>query len=195
MSNLSKKTQLMVYTGILSAMSIVLYFIEFPIIPGVNYLMIDASDLPAALAGVLFSPVAAIIVEAIKTIVHLFIKGFGSTMGFGDLMNLLVGTALTTAFSGVFHIFRKKDKKTNFALIFATVAGVIAMVLMGIVGNYFIAPPYFNFFLHVELSNEALWAAIGGATILNIVKSLFVAILMFPIINLVKHYTKNKFNL
>lgn len=195
MSNLSKKTQLMVFTGVLSAMSIVLYFIEFPIIPGVNYLMIDASDLPAAIAGVLFSPVAAIVVEAIKTIVHLFIKGFGSTMGFGDLMNFLVGSALTGAFSFVFHFFKKREFKTNIALIFSTVAGLIAMVLMGVVGNYLIAPPYFNFFLHVKLDGPALFGAIGGATILNIVKSLFVAILMFPIINIVKHYTKSKFNL
>jgi len=176
----------MVYTGVLSALSIILYFIEFPVIPGVNYLMIDVSDLPAIIAGVAMGPGAAVAVELIKALVHVVIKGMGSTMGFGDLINFIVGTALTVPFSLVYRSMTKHGKGKYISLLFAGLSGMAAMAAAGVAANYLIAPPYFKFMLHVELTGAALWAAIGGATILNLLKSAVVALLMVPVIGVAK---------
>ncbi|HEX2937698.1 MAG TPA: ECF transporter S component [Ruminiclostridium sp.] len=180
----NKKTKFIVYTGVMAALSIILYFIEFPIIPGSNYLMIDASDLPAAIAGIILGPGAAVAVELIKVLFHVIVKGMGSTMGFGDLINFIVGVAVTVPFSAVYRAAAKRFSNKFTAMVLAGISGLVSMAAVGVVANYFIAPPYFEFFLHFKLTPPALWAAIGSATILNIVKSILIAVVMIPIITL-----------
>lgn len=182
MSEQSRKTKLIVYTGILSALAIILYFFDFPIIPGSNYLMIDASDLPAVIAGVVLGPGTAALVELIKVLVHLLIKGLGSNMGFGDLANFIVGTALTVPFAAVFRATSKRGFKMSHAILLSGITGLVSMVAAGLIGNYLLAPPYFYFFLHIKLAGAALWAAVGSATILNLIKSVLLTIIMIPII-------------
>jgi len=191
MSNQSKKVRFIVYGGVLAALSIILYFIEFPIIPGLNYLKIDASDLPAVIAGVLLSPFAAVAVELIKVIVHVVIVGFGSTMGFGDLISFIVGSALTVSYSAVFRSMAKHNDRKILNAVAAGATGLIAMTAVGVIANYFIAPPYFNFMLHVKLTSAMLWAAIGGASTLNVVKSILIMIVMLPILGIFKKRIKN----
>lgn len=177
----SRRTKLIVYTGVMSALAIILFFIEFPVIPGLDYLMIDASDLPAAIAGIVAGPACAAAVELVKVIVHLAVKGIGSTMGFGDLVNFIVGAALTVSFSAVWRFFAGKGTGKYLSALFAGIAGIVCMTLAGIAANYFIAPPYFEFFVHIKLSGAALWAAIGGATVLNLIKSALMAVVMIPV--------------
>lgn len=184
MSEQCRKTKFIVYTGILSALAIILYFFDFPIIPGSNYLMIDASDLPAVIAGVILGPSTAVIVELLKVLVHVLIKGMGSTMGFGDLANFIVGVAFTVPFAAVFRAAAKRGVKLFPAILLSGVTGLVSMVTAGLIGNYFIAPPYFQLFLHIKLSGAALWAAIGSATILNLIKSVLLTVVMIPIIGL-----------
>lgn len=190
MSKQSKATRFIVFTGVFSAIAIILYFIEFPIIPGSSYLMIDLSDLPAAVAGVMLGPVAAVAVELIKVIIHVVVKGFGSTMGFGDLINFIVGVALTVPFSAVFRTLVKKEKSRVFAVLIAGITGLVSMAAAGVIGNYIIAPPYFEFVVHFKLSGAMLWAAIGSATILNIIKSALLAVIMLPVLTAGKSFFK-----
>jgi riboflavin transporter FmnP len=188
MSQSSKKTRLIVYTGLLSALAIILYFFEFPVIPGLGYLKIDASDVPAAAAGVIMGPAAAVFVELIKAIVHVLIKGIGTTMGFGDIVNFVIGSALTVSYSVVFRKMSKTSVNRYLTAVIAGIVGIAAMVAAGVIGNYFIAPPYFRFVMNTELGGAALWTAIGGASILNVIKSAFVAVVMLPIIGIMKRY-------
>jgi riboflavin transporter len=186
MSKQSKATKFIVYTGIMSALSIVLIMLlEIPITPD-GSLKIDLSDVPAAVAGVIMGPVAALAVEFIKVLVHLLTKGIGSTMGYGDLMNFLVGVAVAVPFSIVYRSLVKKDLKKFIPLLAAGLTGMVAMVAMGLVGNYFIAPPFFEFYMHFKLTSGALWAYIGSATILNLLKSAILAVVMIPIVRVAK---------
>ena len=181
MSKQSRATRFIVYTGLLSAIATILYFLEFPIIPGAAYLTIDLGDIPAAAAGVLLGPAAAAAVELVKVIIHVLLKGFGTTMGFGDLINFIVGVALTVSFSAVMRAFLKKKRDIKLSVLFAGIAGLAAMTAAGVVGNYLIAPPYFQFVLHFKLTGAALWTAIGSATILNVIKSLLLPVIALPL--------------
>lgn len=186
MNSLSKRTRFLVFTGVFAALAIILCFIEFPIIPGLNYLQIDLGDVPAAVAGVILGPGAAVCVELIKTIVHVVVKGFGSTIGFGDIINLIVGIALTVTYSALYRKLSKKGVKSILSVAISGISAMAAMIAAGVIGNYLIAPPYFDIVYHIKLSNDALWAAIGGATLLNVVKSAVCVVLMIPIITISK---------
>lgn len=181
MSKQSRATRFMVFTGVFSALAAVLSFLEFSIIPWYQYLKVDLGDLPAAIAGVMMGPVAAVAVELIKVIIHAVGTGGGGTMGFGDLINFIVGLALTVPFSAVMRLMLRKKRNRYISVLVAGIAGMATMCAAGVIGNYFIAPPYFEFVLHFKLTGAILWGAIGSATILNIVKSALIAVLMIPV--------------
>ena len=175
--------QSMVFTGMLSAVSIVLYYLEFPLFS--QYLKIDFSDLPAAVAGIFFGPGAGVAVELIKNLAHL---PSTTTMGFGDLMNFIVGTALVLPLSLVARRMHRAGRPQVACVGFGGAAGLCAMVAAGVLGNYLIAPPYFQAVLHVTLTGPALWAAIGSATLLNLLKSVFTTLLLFPVLPAVSRF-------
>ena len=72
-----------------------------------------------------------------------------------------------------------------------TLAGVIAsliMIVIGAAGNYLIAPLFFRYFLHTELTGAVLLTAVGGATALNAVKGALVTAVMYPLLAVSEKY-------
>ena len=61
------RTFKIIFTAIMAALSTVIYFIlpEIPLVPGVDYLKIVLSDLPAILSGIVAGPLSGIGVEII----------------------------------------------------------------------------------------------------------------------------------
>ena len=55
------------FIAVMSALSTVLYLVlpEIPIVPGIDYLKIDFSDIPAIIAGVTFGPLSGVCVEVV----------------------------------------------------------------------------------------------------------------------------------
>lgn len=180
-NNNTKKIALL---AMLSAMAFVLFLFEIPLIPGNSYLKLDISDIPALAGGVLLGPIATVIIEAIKNIIELLVKGLGSQMGFGNIMNFVVGVAYTLPFAIAYKKL-SKNKGIGVSVIISSVIGLVSILVIGICGNYMIAPLFFKYFMNVELSGDALWAAIWSATILNLVKGVFLSIVSFPLIKVV----------
>src|SRR5699024_12252313 len=72
----SKKLVTMIILALLGTISFLLFFLNFPIpfLP-TPYLKVDFGDVPALIASLIFSPLAGIIVFAIKNSVYLVIGG------------------------------------------------------------------------------------------------------------------------
>lgn len=176
----------LIIISMFSALSVVLYFFEFPVLSALPHLKLDFSDVPALLAGVIFGPLWGVAVELIKNIIELVIKGLGSQLGFGNIMNFVVGCAFIVPFS---MIFINLEEKYNYTIktIIASVAGLVSIILLGIAGNCIITPPFFKYFLGIELSNDALWTAIWGATAINVIKGVMLSIIAFFIVNIVRN--------
>ena len=164
--------------AMLSAVSFVLFLFEFPILPSVGHLKLDLSDIPALVAGVFYGPIPAVIVELIKNIIELIAKGFGTQMGFGNMMNFIVGCAFVVPFSLIYKRF-----KGGLSILIASVVSTLCIVLVGLGTNYFITPLFFKYFLGVTVDSATLWTAITTATILNAVKGVMLSLVSIPIIN------------
>ncbi len=181
----AKKTEKLVFLGIFSAMSFVLYLFEIPIIPALSHLKIDLSDIPALIGAVFFGPLFGVIIELIKNILELIFKGIGTQMGFGNIMNFIVGCAYIVPFSLIFrkYAFGKEttEKKRVLFAVIGGIVGVICIVVIGIGANYFIDPLFFKYFLGIELTDDALWGAIWGATALNALKGAMLAVVGYPL--------------
>jgi len=168
--------------AMLSAMSYVLMLLEFPVTPpAMGHLKMDFSDIPALFVGVIFGPVYSIIVEFVKNILEFVSKGMSTQMGFGNIMNFIVGCAFVVPFSFVLRRNKEKMKETKTILV-AGICGLLSIVIIGIGANYFIAPLFFKHFMGVELTSEALRAAVGSATALNAIKGVMLTVISFPIV-------------
>ena len=182
-SNKKSALTFLVVTAMLSAVSLVLFFFEFPVLPAFSHLKLDFSDVPALIGGIVCGPVSAVIIELVKNVIELTVKGLGTQMGFGNIMNFLVGCAYVVPFCICYKAFSKKDKmKETLKIAVSGLIGVVSIILIGILGNYIIDPPFFKYFLGVELTSEALWSAIWAATAINAIKGVMLTVLGFPVI-------------
>ncbi|MDD6146994.1 MAG: ECF transporter S component [Oscillospiraceae bacterium] len=177
--------------AMLSAIAFVLYLLEFPIAPpAVGHLKMDLSDIPALFGAIVYGPGAGVVIELVKNLIELLVKGVGTQMGFGNLMNFLVGCAFVVPFSLVSAAFAKKQQE-NKGLIVGCVVGVVSIVLVGLGANYLITPLFFKYFLGIDLDSATLWTAIGSATVLNVIKGVLLSVVSIPMVKvLVKRIGK-----
>ncbi|XZK57713.1 ECF transporter S component [Clostridium perfringens] len=123
--------------SLLSAIAVILMYIDFPVIPIFPWLKIDLSDVPALMGAFAFGPLAGGIIELMKNLLILIVKGTGT--GFvGELANFLVGVALVWPAALVY-----KKNKTKKTAILGMVLGVLCIEVVGILANvYLLLPAY-----------------------------------------------------
>ncbi|EHK2336498.1 TPA: ECF transporter S component [Clostridium perfringens] len=123
--------------SLLSAIAVILMYIDFPVIPIFPWLKIDLSDVPALMGAFAFGPLAGLIIELMKNLLILIVKGTGT--GFvGELANFLVGVALVWPAALVY-----KKNKTKKTAILGMVLGVLCIEVVGILANvYLLLPAY-----------------------------------------------------
>ena len=123
--------------SLLSAIAVILMYIDFPVIPIFPWLKIDLSDVPALMGAFAFGPLAGVIIELMKNLLILIIKGTGT--GFvGEFANFLVGVALVWPAALVY-----KKNKTKKTAILGMVLGFLCIEVVGILANvYLLLPAY-----------------------------------------------------
>lgn len=187
-----KSVYMLTIIGMLSAVSFVLFLFEFPVIPSLGHLKLDFSDVPALVTGVLFGPLSAVVVELIKNLIELVVKGVGTQMGYGNIMNFLVGCAYVVPFC---IVYRKTEKSHSLkAILLSCVAGTVTILIVGFFANYLIAPLFFKHFLGITLDEAGIWTAVWGATAINAIKGIMLSVISYPLIRVVierlKKYAK-----
>lgn len=123
--------------SLLSAIAVILMYIDFPVIPIFPWLKIDLSDVPALMGAFAFGQLAGVIIELMKNLLILIVKGTGT--GFvGELANFLVGVALVWPAALVY-----KKNKTKKTAILGMALGVLCIEVVGILANvYLLLPAY-----------------------------------------------------
>jgi len=134
---MNKNTNKMIKISLLSALSLILMYIDFPVIPIFPWLKIDLSDVPALLGAFGFGPLAGVLIELIKNMLIVLVKGTQTGL-VGETANFLVGVALILPASFIYR--RNKSKKSA---ILGMVLGAVCMEVVGIIANvYFLLPAY-----------------------------------------------------
>jgi len=123
--------------SLLSVMAFLLMFIELsvPIFP--EFLKIDISDLPALLGAFALGPIAGVIIELFKNILHGMFAS--KTALVGELANFLVGSCLVFV-SGYIY----KVRKSKGGAIAGLLIGVVSMSVFAAILNYFVVLPLYE---------------------------------------------------
>lgn len=132
----SSTTRNITVAAMLSAVAFVLMFIEFPVpmlIP--SFIKMDISDLPALLGTFALGPVYGIVIELLKNLLHLLIKGTSSA-GVGELSNFTLGAVFAFT-AGMIYKFNKSRS----GAIIASVVGALVMAVVSIPMNFFVVYP------------------------------------------------------
>jgi riboflavin transporter FmnP len=130
-------------TAMLSALAFVLQYFEIalPIMPW--FIAFDFSDLPALLGSFAYGPVAGILIEFIKNLIHCAVSKSATV---GELSNFILGAV----FAGTAGLIYKHKKTKKMALIGAIV-GSFAMGLISFPSNYFVVYPFYYNFMSEEV--------------------------------------------
>ncbi|MFO7888517.1 MAG: ECF transporter S component [Eubacteriales bacterium] len=138
------KTVFITRVAILSAAAFALNYIEFPVPLFPAFLQLDFSDIPALIGAFAVGPLAGVVIEFIKNILHLIFKwNIGSPVG--ELANFIVGISLVGTAG---YIYKKKKTKQN--AIKAMIIGILVMAATGGIMNYFVLLPFYSRFMPIE---------------------------------------------
>ena len=136
----SDKTKInkLVIMAMFSAVAAVLMYVEFPItfIAPAFYEM-DLSEVPVMIGSFMLGPCAGVIMEAVKVLLKLDLKGT-STAFVGDFANFILGCALVVPASVLYH-----TKKTKKRAVIGLVTGGIVLIVSGVFLNaLYLLPKY-----------------------------------------------------
>ena len=113
------------------ALSMAVSFVEFPIVPGVEWLKYDPSGIVSLVAGFAYGPAAAVIGSVLGFLPHRF------TNPWGTLMAVLVALALSVPAALIY-----RRNKTRKGAVIGIIVGAIAALAVAIVGNMIVTPFY-----------------------------------------------------
>lgn len=132
------RTRRLTVTAMLSAVAFLLMFLEFSLpmlIP--SFVKLDVSDLPALLGSFALGPVYGVVIEVLKNLLHILLKGTTSA-GIGELFNASMGSVFVLVAGLVYW----KDHTRRGALI-GSIGGAAAMALASLPMNYFLVYPFY----------------------------------------------------
>ncbi len=165
----NKKVRVLTGTAMLTAVAVVLQYIEFsiPIIP--SFIKLDFSDLPELIGAFAYGPATGVIIALLKNLIHMAVSQSGFV---GELSNFVLG-ACFAATAG----FLYKKNKTKKRAVAAGFAGAAVMAVVSLPLNFFVIYPlYYSVLGFPETAVLNMYQAI-----LPSVENIFQALLLFNV--------------
>ena len=189
-TNVAEKTKVntrtLVQIGMLSALAIILMQFEIPLPFAPAFYKIDFSEVPVLIGCFSMGPFAWVLIELIKVILNVAIKGT-MTMGIGDAANFLIGCAFCVPAALIYQ-----KKRTKSGAVTGMVVGTMIMTILGCVLNaYILLPVYAKAFempldALVSMGTEVNGAITGLMTFVlfavapfNLLKGILVSLIVF----------------
>ena len=172
------KLRTMVQIAMLSAVSAVLMMFEFPIpFLAPPFIKMDFSEIPVLVGTFAMGPLAGVVIELLKNILHLVTYGT-TTGGIGELSNFFIGCAFAVP-AGIFY----RKRKTRKSAVLGMATGTLLMVIMGCLSNAFVMFPLYSVVMGIPMDSFIAMGTAIHPAIDNMVT--FVVLCMVPF-NLVK---------
>lgn len=133
------RTRRICILGICSALSAVLFLLDFPVpflVP--EFYKLDFSEVPVLLAGFYLGPTAAVTCEGLKVLLKLLLKGT-TTAFVGDFANFAVGCSLVLPATIVYH-----RRHTKSAALWGMTVGTCILTVFGSAFNAIYLLPKFS---------------------------------------------------
>lgn len=131
-------TRAVAMIGMFSAIAMILMLFEFPVPFAPPFYELDFSELPILVGTFAFGPAAGVMMEFLKILLKLFVKGT-STAFVGDLANFVVGCSFILPASAI-YAFRKNKKNA----VISCITGTLFLTVFGTAFNAIYLLPAFS---------------------------------------------------
>ena len=185
----SYRIRMLTTTAMLGAFAGVLMLIEFPLaFIAPSFYKLDLSEIPVMIGTFAFGPIQGVVIEIIKLLIHLIIKGT-STGFIGELANLIIGCALVIP-AGIIY----KVRHTRKAAVIGMIVSTLFMAVVGVFLNAFLLIPIYSNLFHLPVEDivamgHAIFPAVNNVFTLcllcvvpfNLIKGLLVGVVVMII--------------
>ena len=128
-------TKQLVTMALLCAISILLSFVEFPIMPAASFLKLDIALVPSAVVGFAYGAGPGVLVGIVSAVAHGAISG----NWVGCLMNIIVACAFIIPSSAIY-----KRNRTFKGAVIGLVVATVCLVVGAIVANLIVDPLFYG---------------------------------------------------
>ncbi len=153
--------------GLLSAISAVLMLFELPMPFAPSFYKLDISELPVMIGAYAFGPSVGVLIEFIKIVLKLFMKGT-STAFVGELANFAVGSSFVIPAATLYYANRTKKTAIK-----SCILGTICITIFGTAFNaLYLLPAFAKLYgmpLEAILSMGAEVNSLAGDSIITFV--------------------------
>ena len=136
------KTRKLTGIAMLSAVSVVLRFLSFPVPLMPSFIKLDLAELPALIGAFAYGPLAGAAVCLVKNLVSLMKSSSG---GIGTLCNFLLGVCFVVP-AGLIY----KTHRSRLGALIGALIGAAVMALLSIPVNYYLVYPIYTAFMPME---------------------------------------------
>lgn len=179
----SHATQRLVAIPMLAAVAFVLQYLEFPVPLLPPFLKLDFSTLPALIGGLLYGPVAGVLVEVLKNTLHMLLKNTDGLL-IGEAANVVAGASFILA---AIYLQRRGMGKKGFAA--GLVLGTVLMTaVMAAANAYFLLPAYAALYqvsleqLLAQFQADSVWSFVLYSIVpFNILKGVVLSLAAYPL--------------
>lgn len=140
-------TRKLAHIAILSTLSFLLMYLQFPLIPSASFLQFDFSILPVFVGLMMIDLESALGILILRTLLKLMLNNGGVTTLIGMPMNVV---ALGVFLLAMAFIWNRKPSLKTFVL--ASVVGTIGLTVAMLILNYIYAVPLYAQFANFDIS-------------------------------------------
>jgi len=172
----SSKVLKIVVLALLGTISFLLFFLKFPLPFLPPFLKLDFGDIPAIIAGFIFTPLAGVIVIGIKNFLYL-VAGGGEIIGVTS--NFVASSIFVLSIAVFYH-----KRRTIKSILVGIVIGTVLMALSMSVLNYILFLPLYALFMGMEdygIESVKRGIVLLGILPFNVVKGIIVGALFLPV--------------
>lgn len=170
----SSKLVKLVALALLAALSLILFFISFPLPMLPPFLKVDFSDIPALLAGLIFSPLAGVLVVFMKNLLYFVASGASDPVGV--VANFIAGALFVLPVAYLYHRYRGIK-----SVIAGLIIGTFIMAVVMSVLNYIIILPAYSVLFGMEFDDTLKMIVVSGVLPFNFIKGIIIGMLFVPL--------------
>lgn len=181
----------LVAVAMLAAISFVLLFIGFPVLPGFSFLKVDFANLPILIGAVAFGPIWGAVTAVLGGLLDVMFKDGGPVGVLGVAANLLATLSyVLPIYYWTKNSARESGKTRVRKLMVGIGVGTILMTIVMSLANLFVLLPIYmklaSFHVSVSTLNMVIYGVMPFNLIKGILVGLVIAILFYRLLPIVK---------
>lgn len=167
----------LVVISLLSAVAFIMQYLDFPLPAFPSFLKVDFSDVPALVAGFIFGPWIAVLVQLIKNGLHFIFTGSEAGIPIGEMTNFVAGSIFV-----VCTVLIARQISGLKGLLAGLLTGTLVMAAVLSVLNYYVILPAYAFLINWTVEGpEKTALVLYGIAPFNVIKGLLIAFVFLPL--------------